>query len=190
MSIYRMGGKRLLDLMLSALAIVVLSPLLLITAIAIRLGDGGPALFRQRRVGAHGRLFTALKFRSMAVDAPNVSSSEATRIPITAVGRVIRRTNVDELPQLFNIFAGQMSVVGPRPPIPSQVDLIEMRRSNGALSVRPGLTGLAQVRSYDGMPEQEKAEWDGRYAASISLFGDIGIILRTFAYLLHRPPVY
>ena len=187
---YRAFGKRTLDIILSATALVVLSPLLLVAAILVRVGDGGPALFRQSRVGAGGRHFTVLKFRSMRVNAPNVPSAAGATIPVTRIGQVLRRTNIDELPQLLNILRGDMSIVGPRPPIPAQAALVEMRRANGALAVRPGLTGLAQVESFDGMTDAEKAELDGRYAATISLGGDLKLIFRTFGYLAHRPPVY
>ena len=109
---------------------------------------------------------------------------------VTRVGRLIRRTNVDELPQLVNILRGDMSIVGPRPPITSQSDLIELRRANGALNCRPGLTGWAQINAFDGMSVVRKAELDGDYAARISLRRDIVIILRTFGYLLKPPPKY
>lgn len=187
---YRAAGKRAFDLAASAAAILVLSPVLLVTAVCIRLEDGGPALFRQARVGRNGEPFTVLKFRSMRVGSANVPSAQGAALPVTRIGRFIRRTNIDELPQLFNILLGDMSVVGPRPPIPAQQALVAARRANGALALRPGLTGLAQIKSYDGMPESEKAEWDGRYASRVTLLGDLGIILRTFGYLLHRPPVY
>lgn len=188
--LYSSAGKRVFDILASGLAILVLSPLLLVTALLIRLEDGGPALFRQARVGRDGDPFTVLKFRSMRVGSANVPSAQGAALPITRIGRFIRRTNIDELPQLFNILRGDMSVVGPRPPIPAQETLVAARRANGALAVRPGLTGLAQIESYDGMPESEKAEWDGRYASRVTLAGDLGIILRTFGYLAHRPPVY
>jgi O-antigen biosynthesis protein WbqP len=131
-----------------------------------------------------------LKFRSMPVSTPNMPSALVGQIKITRVGKVIRRTNLDELPQLINILRGQMSVVGPRPPLPSQQELCQIRQSNGALACKPGLTGLAQVNAYDGMPEKEKARWDGIYAASLSFISDMTIIFRTFRYLSKRPPVY
>jgi O-antigen biosynthesis protein WbqP len=190
MSWYVGWGKRLLDVILAGTALAVLSPLLLLTVVLIRLEDGGPTLFRQRRSGRDGVDFTLFKFRSMPVGSANVPSAGAGNLRITRVGRIIRRTNIDELPQLLNILRGDMSVVGPRPALPSQEDLLSLRRENGAMRCRPGLTGLAQVKSYDGMPVSEKASLDGRYAARPSLFGDLGIILRTVAYLFRRPPVY
>jgi O-antigen biosynthesis protein WbqP len=188
--LYRAIGKRAFDIVSAAVALLVLGPLMAVTALLIRSEDGGPALFRQARVGAGGRPFTVFKFRSMGVLAPNVPSAAGTVLPITRVGRFIRRTNIDELPQLLNILIGDMSVVGPRPPLPAQEELLALRSKNGALALRPGLTGLAQVSSYDGMPESEKAAWDGRYAERVTLLGDLAIIARTFGYLAKRPPVY
>lgn len=188
--LYARHGKRLFDVLASAVALVALSPIFLLIGVWIRLEDRGPAIFRQTRVGRHGATFTLLKFRSMPVATPQLASSGAEHLPVTWVGSLIRRTNLDELPQLLNILLGQMSVVGPRPPIPGQESLIRLRRDNGALALRPGLTGLAQVSSYDGMPETEKAELDGRYAARISLPGDLAIIRRTVGYLGRRPPRY
>jgi O-antigen biosynthesis protein WbqP len=182
--------KRTFDIALAAAALFCLSPLLAITALAVRLEDGGPALFRQQRIGLGGRLFRLVKFRSMPVSTRDVPSTEARSLTVTRVGRLIRRTNIDELPQLFNILKGDMSIVGPRPALQSQTRLTELRRLNGALGCRPGLTGLAQVNSYDGMPEDEKARFDGDYAARVSFGRDISIILRTFVYLTRRPPTY
>lgn len=187
---YRIVGKRLLDIISSFAALVVLSPLLALTALSIRLEDGGPSLFRQRRVGQKGREFILLKFRSMPVNATNVPSGQAQTHPITKVGRIIRRTNFDEIPQLINILKGDMSMVGPRPALPVQEELVEMRRRNGSLDCRPGLTGLAQINAYDAMPEEEKAKWDGECARKQSLSLDIKIILNTFKYLKKPPPVY
>lgn len=187
---YNSLGKRVFDVLTSSIALVCLSPLMLLIAAAIRLGDRGPALFRQERVGPGGRTFTLMKFRSMPVCTTDLPSDQAKDIQITPVGRLIRRTNLDELPQLMNILRGDMSVVGPRPALPSQSELTESRISNGAIACRPGLTGLAQINSYDGMPVREKAEWDGQYASGVSFLTDIGIIARTFGYLLKRPPVY
>lgn len=187
---YRDGGKRVVDIALSGAALVVLSPIMAMVAVAIRLDSRGPAVFRQVRSGRGGASFTVLKFRSMAVDSANVPSAAAGTLSVTRVGRFIRRTNLDELPQLVNVLRGDMSIVGPRPALPSQGALLSMRNQNGASGVRPGLTGLAQIRSYDGMPEDLKARFDGDYSRAISLASDLSIILGTFGYLLRRPPVY
>jgi O-antigen biosynthesis protein WbqP len=188
---YRSVLKRGFDLAASASALVVLSPVMLLTALAIRLEDGGPAFFRQVRVGRSGRPFRIYKFRSMPVDTGDLpSASAAGALRVTRVGRFIRRTNVDELPQLINVLRGEMSLVGPRPALPSQVALCARRAELGADACAPGLTGLAQVNAYDGMPDEEKAQWDATYAAAVSFPTDLRIILRTFGYLIRRPPVY
>jgi O-antigen biosynthesis protein WbqP len=187
---YRDFGKRCLDIFLSSAALTVLSPFMLIVAIAIRLEDKGPALFRQIRVGRYGRPFTLMKFRSMPVNVGNLPSAQADDMKITKIGMVIRRTNIDELPQLFDILRGDMSVVGPRPALGSQKELCGLREQLGVNCCAPGLTGLAQINSYDYMPETEKVAWDAAYCASVSLFGDLEIILHTFGYLRKPPPVY
>ena len=187
---YRNGLKRLLDVAGAIAALVLLSPLMLAVALAIRLTDPGPVIFRQQRVGANGRLFDFYKFRSMPVGTGDVPSDRVGEVRLSRVGRLIRRTNLDELPQLWNVLRGDMSLVGPRPPIPDQRELIEMRRESGALACRPGLTGWAQVNSYDGMPAARKAEYDAEYARDLSFARDAAIVLRTFAYLLRPPPKY
>lgn len=187
---YRKFFKRLFDVFLSGSSLAALSPLMLLVSVLIKIEDGGSVLFRQTRVGKNGETFDFLKFRSMPVNAANVPKTEAAAVPITKIGRVIRRTNIDELPQLFNILRGDMSIVGPRPAIPAQEALCRLREESGALDCLPGLTGLAQVNAYDGMPEIEKAQWDGEYAAKLSFLNDLRIILRTFAYLTRKPPVY
>lgn len=187
---YRTTFKRVVDIVLSAGALVAGLPVMIVAGLAIWLEDRGPALFRQTRVGKGGSAYLLFKLRSMPVNSGDLPSTQAGQLRTTRVGRIIRRTNVDELPQLFNILRGDMSVVGPRPALASQTELIVLRRTSGAFDCKPGLTGLAQVNSYDGMPETEKAEWDGRYAAGISFVNDCRIILRTVAYLGRRPPVY
>lgn len=188
--IYRAFGKRVFDIFFSLLALLLLSPLLVVVALLIKVFDPGPVIFRQNRVGRNGESFVFYKFRSMPVNTGDIPSDKIGAVRIGAVGRFIRRTSIDELPQLLNILKGDMSIVGPRPPITSQTELIGLRRSNGALLCRPGLTGLAQIRSFDGMTVPQKAEFDGMYARSISFLGDIKIVLGTFTYLLKPPPVY
>jgi O-antigen biosynthesis protein WbqP len=126
----------------------------------------------------------------MPVNTGDIPSAAARSVRITRVGRVIRRTNADELPQLVNILRGDMSVVGPRPALPAQRELVALRSANGALACTPGLTGLAQVNAYDGMSIEAKATWDGRYADRIRFFRDVAIILRTVRYLMAPPPTY
>lgn len=187
---YQNWGKRTFDLVLAATSVVLTSPVLFATAFAIKSEDRGPALFRQVRVGASGANFTMLKFRSMPADSPNLPSDLIGTPPLTRVGRVIRRLNIDELPQLINIIRGDMSIVGPRPALMSQAAVIQARQENGSASLRPGLTGLAQVNSFDGMSPIEKTTFDGTYALHVSLLNDLRIIISTFHYLLRPPPTY
>jgi O-antigen biosynthesis protein WbqP len=187
---YLAFGKRFFDVFIAITAAIALAPLMVVTGILIAIFDPGPIFFRQSRVGSNGRVFNFYKFRSMPTNTEDIPSDRIGKVELTWVGTLIRRTNIDELPQLFNILIGDMSVVGPRPSLPTQYELIEYRKKNGALVCRPGLTGLAQISSFDGMKVFEKANLDGKYALSISLYNDIRIILRTFGYLLKAPPVY
>jgi O-antigen biosynthesis protein WbqP len=187
---YSSWGKRGLDIILASVALLILSPIMLLTGFAIRIYDGGPAFFRQTRLGQRGHLFEVMKFRSMPINTGDIASANAHSLEITPIGKFIRRTNIDELPQLINIFRGDMSIVGPRPALPSQTELYTLREATGAMACKPGLTGLAQINSYDDMPEAEKARWDGMYTSNISFIGDLKIIFKTFGYLTRRPPVY
>lgn len=188
--IYRQIGKRLIDIVAASISITVLSPLLLAVALAIWMTDPGPVIFRQVRAGRNARPFLFYKFRSMPVDTRDLPSDELGEIKLSKVGRFIRRTNLDELPQLVNILRGDMSLVGPRPPLCTQEDLIAARRSNGALEISPGLTGWAQINSFDGMTVAEKASLDGEYVLKLSLIFDIRILLSTLIYLRKPPPTY
>lgn len=182
--------KRAFDILASGVAILALSPVLLVVGLAIRVEDGTPVIYRQTRLGRDDRMFTIFKFRSMPTSteiAPSIGMGSAK---VTRVGRVIRRLNIDELPQLFNILRGEMAVVGPRPALPSQETLIARRAEGPARRLRPGLTGLAQVRAYDGMTEEAKAVYDNRYAARVSLIADIKIVASTVIYLFKPPPTY
>lgn len=187
---YRQYGKRLFDIVASGCALVLLAPFMFLTALAIRLEDGGPALYRQKRVGRGGRLFTLYKFRSMPVNTAMVPSAQGNTLVVTQTGSVIRRTNADELPQLLNILRGDMSIVGPRPPLASQRELLQLRAARGMRDCTPGLTGLAQVNSYENMPDEVKARWDAEYSQNVTFLGDMKIIARTFMYLLSPPPNY
>lgn len=187
---YKFFFKRLIDVFASFGVLVLLSPVMLLVALVIFFQDFGPIIFKQQRVGKGGSGFWFYKFRSMPVNTPNVQSSDTKKLVITPFGKFIRRTSLDELPQLINILKGDMSLIGPRPPIPSQKELIRLRKENGALNCRPGLTGLAQINSYDFMPEEEKAKWDGIYASSISFIKDTKIVFKTLGYLTSPPPTY
>ena len=187
---YARFGKRALDLIITLPVTILLAPVAVVVSALIRAEDRGPAIFRQERVGAGGRFFTLRKFRTMPIDTPNVPSGDAHQLRVTRIGRLLRRTSLDEIPQLLSVVAGDMTLVGPRPAIPQQEGLIRLRSRNGSLDLKPGLTGLAQVNSYDGMPEEAKARWDGEYATTMSLCGDARILVRTIGYLTRKPPQY
>ena len=186
------GGfiKPVLDFLLVSIAIVFLLPVMIITSLAILFEDGFPILFVHLRIGRSGKVFSIYKFRSMVKQTPLVESRIADEARITRIGAIIRRWNIDELPQLFNVLFQQMSLVGPRPALPQQVKLNDMRIANGSSKLHPGITGLAQVKSYDGMTKEIKARYDGIYLQEISFLTDIKIILKTFIYLFKRPPTY
>ena len=182
--------KRLVDIILSIILLFLLSPLYFLLSAIIFFQDFGNPIFKQNRVGLNGNTFTFYKFRSMPLNNPNVESHKRHLIKITPFGKLIRRTNLDELPQFWNVLRGDMSFIGPRPPIPSQINLINLRKSNGSLIIKPGLTGWAQVNSYDNMPEEHKAKFDGEYAREISLKMDLLILLKTVVYFTKKPPTY
>ena len=182
--------KWLFDSVLALCLIVALMPIYIIIAMIIFLQDGGTPIFKQNRVGKNGKRFMFYKFRSMPLKMPNVESHERDKIKITPFGKFIRRFNLDELPQFFNVLKGDMSFIGPRPSIPSQENLIALRRENKSLFLKPGLTGWAQVNSYDNMPEEVKAKFDSEYAERISLKMDILILFKTVVYFTKKPPTY
>jgi len=184
---YQKYGKRALDFLLALLGTVLLSPLLLVLAAWVRIDSKGPVFFRQKRVGKDKRLFNILKFRSMYADTPHDVPTHLLQNPdamITRCGHFLRRTSLDELPQMFNILAGQMSVVGPRPALWNQDDLIRARDEYGANALTPGLTGYAQVHGRDELPIPVKAKLDGYYAQHISLWLDVKIFFRTIINVL------
>ena len=167
---YQKYAKRLIDLLLSACAIVVLSPVYLLICIAIVADDPGPVFFRQKRVGIHKQHFNILKFRTMRIDTPHDMPTHMLKDPdqyITRVGHFLRKTSLDELPQLWNIFVGDMAVIGPRPALWNQYDLLAERDKYDANDVRPGLTGWAQIHGRDELEITEKARLDGEYAKNI-----------------------
>ena len=174
--------KRILDFLLSLLALVVLSPLLLVLAVIIRATSPGPVFFQQKRVGQYKSHFMIYKYRTMRTDAPKDQPTHLLKDPnayITPVGRFLRRSSLDELPQLFNILRGEMSLVGPRPALWNQFDLIAERDKYGANDVRPGLTGWAQINGRDELPIDVKARLDGEYVKRMSFFFDARCILGT-----------
>lgn len=182
--------KRLCEFLAVFILLILIFPILLVIAIFIKLHDGGPIIFKQRRIGKDGKEFLFLKFRSMPVNTPNVVSTNTGQLNITPIGKIIRRTNLDEIPQFINVLKGDMSLIGPRPCLPNQSSLIDLRIQSGAIKLRPGLTGWAQVNAYDYMPEEEKARFDGEYYKELSLWLDIRIIFRTVNYFTKKPPTY
>ena len=173
--------KRLLDILLSLIAIVIFALPMCIVGLAIKVNSKGPIFFKQKRVGKNGVHFEIYKFRSMYIETPNVST-EALGDPsvfITPVGKLIRKTSLDELPQLFNILMGDMSIVGPRPALYNQYELIKMRDEVGVNRVRPGLTGYAQVMGRDLISDDKKVEYDQYYVENGSLWFDLKIIWLT-----------
>ena len=174
--------KRFFDIILSLVAIIVFSWLLIIIAIAIVVEDKGNILFKQKRIGKNKKEFYIYKFRTMKVSTPKDVPTHLLDNPesyITKIGGFLRKTSLDELPQLFNILKGDMSIVGPRPALLTQFDLIDLRDKNGSNSVRPGLTGWAQVNGRDELPIDVKAGFDGEYIKKMSIVFDIKIILMT-----------
>ena len=175
--------KRVIDIVISGLAIVVLSPVLLLIAIAIKLDSKGPVLFKQKRVGKNKSHFMIYKFRSMYVDTPSDMPTHLLKDPtamITKVGAFLRKTSLDELPQLFNIFKVEMAIVGPRPALWNQYDLIEERDKYGANNIRPGLTGWAQINGRDELEIDEKSKLDGYYVKNMSFGLDVKCFFGTF----------
>jgi lipopolysaccharide/colanic/teichoic acid biosynthesis glycosyltransferase len=177
---------RIFDILIAGLALLVLSPVLLVAAIAIRLGSPGPAIYRQRRVGRDGREFELLKLRTMAQgsDPVGVGTVVARDDPrVTAAGRVLRRTSLDEIPNLVNVLRGEMAIVGPRPTIPAQVKDYTSRQRRRH-EVRPGLTGWAQVKGRAGIPWEERIELDVEYVDRRSFALDLRILAQTARLLV------
>ncbi len=172
---YKHFLKRVFDFLVSLIAIIVLAVPMLILAIAIKCDSKGPVFFKQKRIGKGKKTFTILKFRTMRTDTPHDAPTHELADPkkwITKVGGFLRKTSLDELPQIFNIFAGQMSVIGPRPALWNQDDLIAERDKYGANDVRPGLTGWAQINGRDELEIPVKAKLDGEYVARMGFFFD------------------
>ncbi|HFI0610532.1 TPA: sugar transferase [Streptococcus suis] len=175
--------KRILAVVISGTAIICLSPIFIFVALAIKLDSKGPVLFKQKRVGKNKQHFMIYKFRSMYVDAPSDMPTHLLKDPtamITKVGAFLRKTSLDELPQLFNIFKGEMAIVGPRPALWNQYDLIEERDKYRANDIRPGLTGWAQINGRDELEIDEKSKLDGYYVENMGLLLDIKCFFGTF----------
>ena len=184
--------KRLLAIVLSLLGILCLGWLLLLLSIAIKLDSPGPILFKQKRLGRGKSHFYILKFRTMRTDTPKDMPTHLLADPdqyITRVGRFLRKTSLDELPQLFNILLGDMAIIGPRPALWNQFDLIAERDKYGANDIRPGLTGWAQINGRDELEIDEKARLDGEYVQNLSFAFDAKCFLGTIRTVLNRDGV-
>ena len=184
--------KRLIDIVLSLIGIIVLIPFWLIMAILIKLTSKGPVLFKQDRVGKNKKIFKIWKYRTMRIDTPKDCPTHLLENPdqyITKIGKFLRKTSLDELPQIFNIFAGKMSIIGPRPALWNQYDLIEERDKYGANNIRPGLTGWAQINGRDELEIPVKAKLDGEYVKRMSLFFDIKCFFGTIFSVLRSDGV-
>ena len=184
--------KRLIDIILSTLGLIILSPVFLILIIAIKLDSPGPVLFKQKRVGIHKSHFYILKFRTMRIDTPKDTPTHLLENPdqwITKVGKFLRKTSLDELPQIWNIFIGQMSIIGPRPALWNQYDLIEERDKYGVNDVPVGLTGWAQINGRDELEIDVKARLDGEYAEKIGFLMDVRCFFGTIFSVLRSDGV-
>lgn len=180
--------KRFLDVAGAAAALLVLSPVWLVAAVAIRLDSPGPVVFRQRRIGRYGEPFQVWKFRTMNMGVPDLPSDalhgDLRGRYTTRVGRVLRRLTLDEIPQFVNVLRGDMSLVGPRPALYNQDDLIRMRRERGIDRVRPGMTGLAQVEGRDANTLEQKVGYDEMYVRHLSLAMDLRCLLKTLGVIV------
>ena len=184
--------KRLIDIILSLLGLIVLSPVFLILIVAIKLDSKGAVLFKQKRGGIHKTHFIILKFRTMRIDTPKDTPTHLLENPeqwITKMGKFLRKTSLDELPQIINILKGEMSVIGPRPALWNQYDLIEERDKYGANDIPPGLTGWAQINGRDTVTIGDKARYDGYYTDNIGLALDIKCFFGTIVSVLKRDGV-
>lgn len=173
------AGQFLIDMSISAAVIVLLGWLMVLISIAIRFNSPGPAIFAQTRVGQNADPFTCYKFRTMQVGTRQAGTHEISTTAVTSVGNWLRRTKLDELPQVWNILRREMSFVGPRPCLPTQIKLVEERRIRDVYDIKPGITGLAQINDIDMSSPAILAEWDARYVALQSIWTDLRIILLT-----------
>ena len=174
--------KRLIDIVFSLLGLIVLSPVLIIVSILIKLDSKGPILFKQRRVGLNNKYFDIYKFRTMIIEAPSEAPTDQLRNAnswITGIGKILRKTSVDELPQLINILKGEMSIVGPRPALWNQYALNRIREEANIHTIKPGLTGWAQINGRDENDDKEKAHLDEVYLKTFSFVVDFKCIILT-----------
>ena len=174
--------KRVFDFTMSSMALLLLGSLMLIIALIVKLESEGPILFRQHRIGQNNKSFYIYKFRSMYLNAPNVATDRLTNPDqyITKIGRFLRKSSLDELPQLFNVIKGEMSIVGPRPALYNQYTLIEMRSIRNIHTIKPGVTGYAQISGRDSISDDDKVRFDLEYLNNSTFMFDVKIIIITF----------
>ena len=180
--------KRATDFTLSLLAAIALAPAMILIAIAIKLDSSGPVIFQQRRVGSDGRFFNIYKFRTMRTGTPDLPTDQMMKLPspITSVGKILRQTSLDELPQIFNVLKNDMSIVGPRPALYNQTQLTEMRKNAGVLRYPPGITGWAQVNGRDELADDVKVKLDKWYCDNWNYFLDWKVIFMTVQAVISR----
>lgn len=173
--------KRIIDIILSAISLLILAPLFILIIVLIEVEKIGPSIYKSQRVGMFSRNFNMYKFRTMRMNAPEVASDllEDPEKYITRIGRILRKASLDELPQLVNILQGSMSIVGPRPALYNQHDLIKLRKDCGVDNLKPGLTGLAQIYGRDELNSENKCKFDKAYLENISFYLDLKIIILT-----------
>lgn len=184
--------KRIIDFIMALLGLVILAPLFFVLMIVIKASSPGPVLFKQKRVGIHKTYFNILKFRTMRIDTPKDIPTHMLEKPeqyITKVGKFLRKTSLDELPQIINILKGDMSIIGPRPALWNQYDLLEERDKYGANDVKPGLTGLAQINGRDELKVVDKARLDGDYVKKMSFMMDVKCFLGTIVSVINSDGV-
>lgn len=184
---YKKYLKRCFDFIFALMAFILLSPLFLLLMLLIHLNSSSSIFFKQARIGKDNQPFQMIKFRTMIENAPINCPTHLFDNPeayITKIGQFLRKTSLDELPQLINIIKGDMSFIGPRPSLVNQLDLIRLRNENGASALRPGITGLAQVNGRDQLSTHQKAELDGIYSQHVTLLTDLNILLRTISTVI------
>jgi O-antigen biosynthesis protein WbqP len=185
--------KRIIDLFTALFLLIITAIPMFLISLVIKLFDNGPIIFKQERVGKNKEKFICYKFRTMSVDAPHeLSTKEFTDSYkyITPIGRLLRRSSLDELPQLFNVLIGNMSIVGPRPLISSEREIHRMRSEYGVYDLKPGITGLAQVCGRDSLSDERKAECDAIYAENISFLVDVKIFMATLLKVIKKEDIY
>lgn len=189
--LYKERVKPILDIFFACLLVIFFLPTFIIIAFLLKITTQDSVIYQQQRIGKNGQEFNIYKFRSMTGDAPILVGAERATIrkKVTKVGRFLRNTSLDELPQLFNVLQGDMSLIGPRPVVANEQELLDLRRESGVDSLMPGITGLAQIKGRKKLTDEQKAEFDAEYAREVSLFCDLSIIFKTIPVIIVREGV-